>query len=160
MKSKKNVKEGAADTARDGSQVETLSSLQDYSVQINWLKSIIGEDHATTQRQSRCLLAEQFLLTVLYPFLQQKVNITQDILVAALIEFNKENTTFGIDFEISNVIGRLLERFDCYVAEEFDPTADNAGTFNRDIELFITLGDLDLTEVDGKVKKALLNNVI
>ncbi|HNM35439.1 MAG TPA: hypothetical protein PKJ84_00125 [Anaerolineales bacterium] len=160
MKTKKNIKEGAVDAARDDSQVETLSSPRNYTVQNNWLKSIIGEDQVTTQRQMRCLLAEQFLLTILYPLLQQKVNITQDILVAALIEFKKEYTTVGIDFEISNVTGRLLERFDCYVAEEFDPTADNAETFNRDIELFIILGDLDLTEVDERVKKALLKNVI
>jgi len=122
-----------------------------------WLKSVLGEDPESTARQTRRLCAEHFLQTELYRLVDLRQEINEDLLADVFLEYRKARPDPESSFELSNVLGSLLNRFDCYTIENMDAHLHRSKVLDRDLEIFIALSEIDLMAVERVVEERIRN---
>ncbi len=121
----------------------------------SWLRSILEPDPNKVQRQFRALCSELFLKKILYPLAEREASFNERMVADLLINYKKSLTVPGGDFEISNVIGSLLSRFQCYSDEESNVLTEQQSFMEKDIYLFTALSELDLQAIDRLVEEHL-----
>jgi hypothetical protein len=117
----------------------------------SWLRSILEPDKKRVLHQYRALYSELFLKRVLYPLAEQRVDLNERMVADLLVNYKMSITVPGGDFEISNVIGSLLSRFQCYSGEDANIPAERATFMDKDHYLFTALSELDLQSIDQMV---------
>lgn len=121
-----------------------------------WLSAAAGLDPDTGARKRRLLASELFMRTKLVPCLGEGRRIDESSLTDLLVNFKRSRSDQGTDFEISHVMGTLLNRFQYHFIDETgDGTADLSDSLEQDVLVFASLADLDLAAVDDAVRKRL-----
>lgn len=128
--------------------LEEANSSEDNVIEASWLKSALGEDPDLMMRHLRNQLAERFIITQLYPLYTDQIKFDDDLIASLFIKFKQENLIKDVDFAMSNVVGRLLERLDCYTIENLNPQLEVSFTLERDLAIFIALSDINLKGID------------
>lgn len=119
-----------------------------------WLKAALGEDPEALKHQEHCLASENFLQTQLYPLVDREVKFNIALLVNLLVEYKKNTQHAGWDFEISNVIGTILNRFELYSAGNPNVAwSEDFEMLDKDVTLLEILSEMDLQTVDRQVKQ-------
>jgi len=121
----------------------------------SWLKSTIEEDSDSRMCQARMLCSELFLQSVLYPLVERGVPINEEVLSNKLVDFKRSSPGSGQDFEASNILGSVLNHFQCYSSNDLDSQLDHSAPLDKDFQLLMTLSELDLKVVDETVLKRL-----
>lgn len=119
-----------------------------------WLKVALGEDPEALKHQERCLASENFLQTQLYPLVDREVEFNVTLLVDLLVEYKKNTRHAGWDFEISNVFGTILNRFELYSAGNANVAwSADFEMLDKDVTLLEILSEMDLQIVDRLVRQ-------
>jgi hypothetical protein len=121
--------------------------------QDTWLSSATGSDSRIRARQARLLASELFVKTRLAPHLTQTTSLNEDSLTDLLVEFKRSRPGPGVDFELSQVMGTLLNRFQYHILDATgDALQEVPEALELDILLYASLADLDLHQVDEAVR--------
>src|SRR5687768_8697914 len=112
---KKNDEKNNSSLGRASDSIETfkIHLLEDKIEpfeKVPWLKAALGEDENLLICQNRRIYAELFIQTILYPQLDQEAELDEIQLADLLSIYRKSLTGPGKDFEISNVVGSILNR--------------------------------------------------
>ena len=126
------------------------------SARPSWLGSALGMNEDTRISQARSMSSELFLQTRLFPLLERRVPVDRQTLVDLLVEFKRSRKDLDVDFEIANVMARILNRLQWYLMEdETSPLGASSDTLDRDLELLTCLADLDFQRIDAEVSDRL-----
>ena len=94
--------------------------------------------------------------TMLVPLVNSHKNIDESMVVDLLVEFKQTRKQFRKDFEISQVAGSLLNRFQSYLIQDTDEIpSSTSDILEADIRLFISIANLDFQFIDNAVNKRL-----
>ena len=121
----------------------------------SWLKSAVDEDTTTMNRQEIMQQAEYFLLTDLYPLADQSETIDEELIIELLFRHTKTALAKGAVLEITNVLGAILNRLDCYTADNLESSQGPSELLNKDLILMETLCSLNLQKIDRLVSENL-----
>lgn len=145
----KNEEETRPANAVPGKQVEYYPGPAD-----SWLKRVIGDDEETRTCQERAMASEVFLQSSLFPRQETGAPLDESALVDLLVDFKRSREDLNVDFEMAQVVARLLGRFQCYQIEDNDalPLSDS---LERELDLFTSLAELDFQSVDEAVRNRL-----
>ena len=84
--------------------------------------------------------------------------IDESVMADLLVEFKQSRPGPGSDFEISQAMGMLLNRFQYHMIEEANNTLlEVSEALELDVLLFSSLADLDLKQVDNAVRNRMHN---
>lgn len=124
---------------------------QSEALRTNWLKSAIGEDVNAIARQARLLQAEFFLLTSLYPLLDSRAAIDEDVVVDLILRHMNSASAMAKELTINLVLGAVLNRLDCYDVLDLETKTEPSEMLIKDLSLLEILGKLDLDAIDRRV---------
>ncbi|MBI5963742.1 MAG: hypothetical protein HY863_09735 [Chloroflexi bacterium] len=137
-----------------GAKTVCLPTNHTASAGSRWLKVAIGEDLETREHQANCLVSENFLQTQLYPLVDSDAEFNVTLLVELLVEYKRNIKQAGRDFELSNVVGSILNRFELYSGGNANNTlSQEFEMLNKDVTLLEILSEMDLQTVDMLVKQ-------
>jgi hypothetical protein len=86
---------------------------------------------------------------------EQKVDLNERMVADLLVNYKRSLIVPGDDFEISNVIGSLLSRFQCYSDDEAKVTDERPSFMEKDLYLFTALSQLDLQSIAQMVEECM-----
>jgi hypothetical protein len=90
--------------------------------------------------------------TRLVPLVQNGVEIDETSLADLLVEFKRSRSGAGADFKTPQLMGTILNRFQCHFMEEpGDAMTDIPETLEWDVLVYSSLAELDLEAVDNAV---------
>jgi len=115
----------------------------------SWLASAAEPDPGLRVRQERLLACELFIQTRLAPYLEGGSSFDETRLEELLVEFKASRPGPGADFDTSQVMGMLLNRFECHL---FEDPAEVSGSLEMDVVVFSSLAGIDLQRVDEAVR--------
>ena len=122
----------------------------------SWLRDTLGLDVTTRLCQQRAHEAEVFLQTQLFPLAEAGKRPDESKLVELLVDFKQSRPDPKNGFEMAQLSARLLSRFQCYLLDDLnDPLALGSDSFEREMELFTSLADLDFQRIDTAVRERL-----
>lgn len=158
------MKKNDSKTAEDAPDARNTTDVLDFlclpekvepESQESWLKSTLEDDSDALMCQARMLCSELFLQSVLYPLVERGVPINEEVLSDKLVDYKRSSPGSGQDFEASNILGSILNHFQCYSSDDVDSQMDHSAPLDQDFQLLMTLSELDLKAVDQTVLKRL-----
>jgi hypothetical protein len=123
-----------------------------------WLPDTLGPDVNIRRSQERAMAAEVFLQTCLFPLAEEGSQPDETRLVDLLATFKRARRDLDNGFEMAHVTARLLNRLQCYMLDDPDPTqplALESDSLQRELALFTSLAELDFQRIDTAVRKRL-----
>ena len=123
-----------------------------------WLGNALGLTEDARVSQTRSMSSELFLQTQLFPLIEHQEQVDRRTLVNLLVEFKRSRKDLDVGFEMANVMARILNRFQWYLVDEEDSTLNlPSDTLERELDLFISLAELDFKSIDEEVQARLLS---
>jgi hypothetical protein len=156
MKKKDDKVAGYLTNASNTTDVLNVIYLPEHSeakAPTDWLKLTVSKERELLLSQSGGLGCELFLHSVLYPLIERDVELDEQLLTDRLVDYKKSSPGFGSDFEVSNMIGNILNHFQFYSADEVEEQPGHSPQLDKDLRLFMMLCDLDLKAIDETVRK-------
>ena len=122
----------------------------------SWLTRTLGLDQDTRRSQRCAMAAEVFLQTRLFPLVQERQPIDEQTLVELLVDFRRSRGEREMEFEMSQVIARLLNRFQHHLVDQADSSLPALSrSLERELGLFTLLAPLDFQSIDRAVRERL-----
>jgi hypothetical protein len=121
-----------------------------------WLAGALGIDENTRLYQARAIASEIFLQTRLFPLIEGKQRLDEATVIDLLVGFKQSRDDLDVQFEMAQVMARLLGRFQCHLIDESDNSVPLVSdSLEREMELFIALSELDFEIIDVAVQDRL-----
>jgi hypothetical protein len=122
----------------------------------SWLTSSIGCDKSTHVRQGRSMASEIFVQTQIFPLIEDQETVDEAKLVSLLVDFKRSRKDLDIEFEMAQVMARILSRFQCHLINEADGTSSLVSDpLSKELEVFFALAELDFQRIDDEVRNQL-----
>ena len=100
------------------------------------------------------MASEVFLKSCLFPRQENGEPLNEIVLVNLLVDFKQSRNDLDVDFEMAQIVARLLGRFQCYQVDGNDalPICD---FLEQELNLFASLAELDFQYIDEAVRNRL-----
>jgi hypothetical protein len=122
----------------------------------SWLAGVFGLDDDTRLCQARATASEVFLQTQLFPLVESGANIDEATIVDLLIDFKQSRGERAVEFEMAQVMARMLSRFQCHLLDETEGAPSVVSeSLEREVDLFTALAGLDFQRIDEAVRERL-----
>jgi hypothetical protein len=121
-----------------------------------WLTGILGLDDEIRLCQARASASEVFLQTQLFPLIESGKQIEESIVIERLIEFQRSRREQEVEFEMAQVMARILSRFQYHLIDETEGAESVVSdSLESDLDLFTALAGLDFQRIDEEVRDRL-----
>jgi hypothetical protein len=120
----------------------------------SWLRRVAGDDEETRTCQERSMASEVFLKSWLFPRQENREPLDESALVDLLVDFKQSREDLDVDFEMAQIVARLLGRFQCYQIDDNDALL-LSDSLARELDLFASLAELDFQSIDETVRSRL-----
>jgi hypothetical protein len=102
------------------------------------------------------MVSEIFIQTQLFPLIENQETVDEAKLVRLLVDFKRSRKDLAIEFEMAQVMARILCRFQCYLINEADGTSSLiSDPLSRELDVFFSLAELDFQRIDDEVRNQL-----
>ena len=118
----------------------------------SWLTGAIGLDEDTRVCQARSMASELFLQTRLFPLIERQAQVDKRTLVDLLVDFKHSRRDLDVEFEMAQVMARILSRFEHHLFDDTDGAQPFlSDSLEREMDLFTSLAELDFQGIDEEV---------
>ena len=102
------------------------------------------------------MASEVFLQSQLFPLVDGQTQLDENTLVDLLVDFKRRRADLNVEFEISQVMARLLNRFQYHLIDDAEGTGPELpDALEQQLDLFARLADLDFERIDEAVRDRL-----
>lgn len=121
-----------------------------------WLINTFDLEEATRSCQARSMASEIFLQTQLFPLAASRIQLDESRIVDLLVDFKRSRRDLDVNFEMAQVMARILSRFQCHLIDDLENSQPVLpDSLEMELNLFVSLADLNIQRIDLAVQDRL-----